>query len=128
MRLTGGAARDAAELAEGLRVHPQRMRENLDATQGLIISERLAAVLTGLIGRGEARQALSRASRRAVEQGTGLDEALREEPGIADVLSADRLRELTDPTRYAGSAGALVDRALRRTHPPHRTGEARDPA
>ncbi|MDF6044684.1 3-carboxy-cis,cis-muconate cycloisomerase [Streptomyces sp. JH14] len=115
LRLVGGAARDAAELAEGLRVHPQRMRDNLDATGGLIISERLAAVLAGLIGRGEARQALSRASRRAVEQGMELAEALGEEPGIAGVLPPDRLRELTDPAHYTGSAGALVDRALLRT-------------
>ncbi|MFJ1548519.1 3-carboxy-cis,cis-muconate cycloisomerase [Streptomyces sp. NPDC088246] len=121
LRLVGGAARDAAELAEGLRVHPRRMRDNLDATDGLIISERLAAVLAALIGRGEAGQALSRASRRAVEQGVELDEALREEPDIARVLPQDRLRELTDPTQYAGSAGALVDRALRRT------GAARNP-
>ncbi|MFD9605313.1 3-carboxy-cis,cis-muconate cycloisomerase [Streptomyces sp. NPDC059970] len=115
LRLVGGAARDAAELAEGLRVHPRRMRDNLDATDGLIISERLAAVLAALIGRGEARQALSRASRRVVEQSKELDEALREEPDIARVLPQDRLRELTDPTQYAGSASALVDRALRRT-------------
>ncbi|MFD4946978.1 3-carboxy-cis,cis-muconate cycloisomerase [Streptomyces sp. NPDC058409] len=115
LRLVGGAARDAAELAEGLRVHPNRMRDNLDATHGLIISERLTSVLAALIGRSEARQALTRASRRAVEQGMDLDEALREEPGIAGALPQDRLRELTDPTQYAGSAGALVDRALRRT-------------
>lgn len=115
LRLVGGAARDAAELTEGLRVHPNRMRGNLDATDGLVISERLGAVLAGLIGRGEARQALSRASRRAVEQGIELDEALRQEPGIAGALPQDRLRELTDPTQYAGSAGALVDRALRRS-------------
>ncbi|WP_377273290.1 3-carboxy-cis,cis-muconate cycloisomerase [Peterkaempfera sp. SMS 1(5)a] len=114
LRLTGGAARDAAELAEGLRVHPHRMRDNLDATEGLIVSERLAAVLAALIGRDEARQALSRASRRAVEQGMELDEALLEEPAVAGALPEDRLRELTDPTHYTGSAGALVDRALRR--------------
>ncbi|MFE3448915.1 3-carboxy-cis,cis-muconate cycloisomerase [Nonomuraea sp. NPDC059194] len=44
LRVAGGAARDAAELAEGLRVHPERMRADLDATGGLIVSERLAAV------------------------------------------------------------------------------------
>ncbi|MFF0284954.1 3-carboxy-cis,cis-muconate cycloisomerase [Streptomyces sp. NPDC005262] len=121
LRLVGAAAGDAAELAEGLRVHPNRMRDNLDASDGLIVSERLAAVLAALIGRGEARQALSRASRRAVEQGMELDESLRQEPGIAGALPQDRLRELTDPTQYAGSAGALVDRALRRT------GAARKP-
>ncbi|MFB6708912.1 3-carboxy-cis,cis-muconate cycloisomerase [Streptomyces sp. NPDC056333] len=115
LRLVGGAARDAAELTEGLRVHPNPMRDNLDATDGLVISERIASVLAALIGRGEARQALAQASRRVVEQGMGLHEALQQEPGIVGALPRDRLRELTDPTQYAGSAGALVDRALRRS-------------
>ncbi|MEU7894024.1 3-carboxy-cis,cis-muconate cycloisomerase [Nonomuraea sp. NPDC049152] len=45
LRVAGGAARDAADLAEGLRVHPERMRADLDATGGLIVSERVAAVM-----------------------------------------------------------------------------------
>jgi 3-carboxy-cis,cis-muconate cycloisomerase len=114
LRLVGGAARDAAELAEGLRVHPHRMRDNLEATEGLIVSEHLAAALSALVGRHEAKQALGRAARRATEEGIDLDEALEEEPSIAGVLPKERLRELTDPATYLGSAGALVDRALSR--------------
>jgi 3-carboxy-cis,cis-muconate cycloisomerase len=113
LRLTGGAARGAAELAEGLRIHPHRMRNNLEATGGLIVTEHLTAVLAALTGRAEARQALARAARRAVEDRLGLDAALREEPALAGVLTKERLRELTDPLAYLGSAGALVDRALR---------------
>lgn len=105
LRLVGGAARDAAELAEGLRVHPHRMRDNLDATGGLIISERLAAVLAALIGRGEARQALSRASRRAVEQGMELDEALRQEPGIAGCPPAGPAARTDRPDAVRGLRG-----------------------
>lgn len=117
LRLVGGASRDAAELTAGLLVHPHRMRENLDATDGLIITEHLAAAFTALIGRGEAKQALARAARRAVEEGLELDEALLEEPALAGVLPKERLRELTDPVNYLGSAAALVDRALRRPAP-----------
>ncbi|MFL6053671.1 MAG: 3-carboxy-cis,cis-muconate cycloisomerase [Actinoallomurus sp.] len=114
LRLVGGAARAAAELAEGLRVHPDRMRDDLDATDGLIVTERLAAALAALIDRGEAKQALSRAARRATEEGIDLDEALQGEPAVAGVLPRERLRELTDPMTYLGSAGPLTDRALRR--------------
>ena len=117
LRLVGGAARDAAELADGLRVHPHRMRDNLDATHGLIVSEHLAAAFTALIGRGEAKAALARATRRAVEEGLELDEALLEEPALSGVLPKERLRDLTDPVNYLGSAGELVDRALRRGTP-----------
>jgi 3-carboxy-cis,cis-muconate cycloisomerase len=114
LRLVGGAARDAAELAEGLRVHPHRMRDNLEATDGLIVTEHLAAALAAVIGRGEAKAALGRAARRATDEGIDLDEALQEEPVIADALPRERLRELTDPVNYLGSAPALVDRALSR--------------
>lgn len=118
LRLVGGAARGAAELAEGLRVHPHRMRDNLDATGGLVVTERLGAALAALIGRGEAKAALSRASLRAVEEGIDLDDVLAEDPALAALLPKERLRDLTDPTRYTGSAAALVDRALRRPDPP----------
>ncbi|WP_055589115.1 lyase family protein [Streptacidiphilus griseoplanus] len=117
LRLVAGAARDAAELAEGLRVHPDRMRHNLDATQALVVSERVAAALSARLGRAAAEQALARASRRAAEHGTGLGQALLEEPAVAGAVSERQLRELTDPTRYTGSAAALLERALRRTGP-----------
>lgn len=112
LRLVGGAARDAAELAAGLRVHPHRMREALDATGGLVVGERLAAALTALMDRDDAKSALTRASRRVAEEGADLRDALAEEPVISGLLTEERLRDLTDPTRYTGSAGALVDRAL----------------
>ncbi|MFG2139723.1 3-carboxy-cis,cis-muconate cycloisomerase [Streptomyces sp. NPDC048650] len=115
LRLVGGAARDAAELTAGLRVHPHRMRRNLDATGGLVVTERLAAVLTPLLGRAGARRTLDAAARSVTRDGTGLFEALR--PAVAGVLAEDRLRQLLDPTAYTGSAPALVDRALARPTP-----------
>lgn len=80
-------------------------------------TERLAAALTPLVGRGEAKSALARASRRVAEEGITLDDALAEDPALGGLLPEGRLRELTDPTRCTGSAGELVDRALRRPGP-----------
>ncbi|MGY4973684.1 3-carboxy-cis,cis-muconate cycloisomerase [Streptomyces sp. NEAU-S7GS2] len=82
LRLTGGAARDAAELTAHLRVHPHRMRQNLDATGGLVVTERLVAALTALTGRAEARRILDTAARRTAERdielAAALDETLNE--------------------------------------------------
>ncbi|GCD33969.1 3-carboxy-cis,cis-muconate cycloisomerase [Streptomyces chrestomyceticus JCM 4735] len=122
LRLVGGAARDAAELSAGLRVRPERMRANLAATGGGIVAERLAAVLGAPLGRDTAKRLLTDVARRAAEDGTGLaeelDRALRaRHPAVADAFPAARLRELADPAAYTGSAGALVDRALRRPGP-----------
>ncbi|MFC4493170.1 lyase family protein [Streptomyces ovatisporus] len=115
LRLTGGAAHAAAELAGGLQVFPYRMHEHLALTEGLIVSERFTVALGPLLGRARARKLLDAASRKAVDEGITLDEALEEEePELPDLLSRDRLRDLTDPTHYTGSAGPLTDRALRR--------------
>ncbi|MER7312230.1 MULTISPECIES: 3-carboxy-cis,cis-muconate cycloisomerase [Streptomyces] len=119
LRAVGGAAATAADLAEGLRVHPGRMRDNLDATHGLITTERLASAYAPLVGHAEAREAVTRAGERAVREGTGLYASLLAEPVLAEpvltgLLPGERLRALIDPTGYPGSAGPLVDRALDR--------------
>ncbi|MFF8610374.1 3-carboxy-cis,cis-muconate cycloisomerase [Streptomyces sp. NPDC015346] len=110
LRLVGGAARDAAELTGGLRVHADTMREHLDLTGGSILSERLSAALTPLLGRARARELLTTLARRAREEGRTFTELLRE----TDELKGVELAELTDPARCTGSAGALTDRALER--------------
>ncbi|MGW2706841.1 3-carboxy-cis,cis-muconate cycloisomerase [Streptomyces sp. NPDC001340] len=110
LRLVGGAVAHAAELTEGLRVHPAAMRRNLDTTRGLIVSERLSAALAPVLGRARAKELLTELARRAHEEGRALRELLAEEAELKDV----ELDDLTDPARYTGFAGALTDRALER--------------
>lgn len=110
LRLVGGAAHDAVELVEGLRVNAEAMREHLDLTHGLVVSERLSAALAPVLGRARAKALLTELARRTYAEGRPLAELLAEEPELKDV----DLDELTDPARYTGSAGALTDRALER--------------
>ncbi|MFG2594295.1 3-carboxy-cis,cis-muconate cycloisomerase [Streptomyces sp. NPDC048438] len=110
LRLVGGAARDAAELAEGLQVFPSAMRSHLGLTGGLIVSERLAAVAAGRVGPARAKEILTEAAGRARDGGGPLSEILAGEPAFEGL----DLAELTDPARYTGCAGSLTDRALER--------------
>ncbi|MCG8965524.1 3-carboxy-cis,cis-muconate cycloisomerase [Streptomyces sp. CL12-4] len=110
LRLTGGAARDAAELAEGLRVRPDVMRAHLGFTHGLIVSERLSTELAPVLGRARAKALLTELAGRTYAEDRSLGELLAEVPELKD---AD-LDAPTDPARYTGSAGALTDRALER--------------
>ncbi|TXL87033.1 lyase family protein [Streptomyces sp. IB2014 016-6] len=113
LRLTGGAARDAAELAHGLRVFPDRMRDNLALTHGVLAAERLARALTPAVGRARARELLGAAERLAAGAGIPLAQALTEtDPAVAELIGEERMRALTDPAGYTGSAPAFVDRAL----------------
>ena len=110
LRLVGGAARDAAELTEGLRVHADTMREHLGLTHGLIVSERLSAELASVLGRSRAKSLLTRLAERTYTEGRPLGELLAEEPELKDV----DLDEPSDPARYTGAAAFLTDRALER--------------
>lgn len=108
LRLAGGAARTAAELAEGLRVFPARLRENLDLGGGTIVAERLTVALAPVLGKAAAKELLGRvAARSAAGEGTFADLLRAESPDapVADLL---------DPTHYLGAAGELVDRVLAR--------------
>ncbi|MCX5530058.1 3-carboxy-cis,cis-muconate cycloisomerase [Streptomyces sp. NBC_00006] len=112
LRVVGGAARDASALVGGLVVRVDVMRAHLSLTGGAIVSERLSAELAGVLGRGAAKELLASASRRARESGRTLADVLSTEPALKD--SDVNVAELTDPSRYTGAAGALVDRALSR--------------
>ncbi|MEV6209054.1 3-carboxy-cis,cis-muconate cycloisomerase [Kitasatospora sp. NPDC051914] len=112
LRLAGGAARTAVELAEGLAVRPERMRTNLDMTDSQIVTERIAAVLAPRIGKATARQCLARASVLADHEGRPLAAVLTELPELENVFGDGELAGLLDPNGYTGAAGLLVDRAL----------------
>ncbi|GAA2357089.1 lyase family protein [Dactylosporangium salmoneum] len=110
LRLTGGAAHTAAQLAAGLRPQPRRMLDNLARTGGHVVAERLAAVLAPLLGKAEARRVLD----EATAAGRPLADALAEHPRVKDLLTPDELARLCDPAAYLGAAPHLVDAALRR--------------
>ncbi len=117
LRLAGGAAHTAVELAEDLAVDPARMRANLDCTGGLIVSERIVAVLAPRLGKAVARALLTDASTAADRDGVPLGEVLAALPELRGVLAPGELADLLDPARYTGAAGALVDRAALRGAP-----------
>ncbi|MFF2192657.1 lyase family protein [Streptomyces sp. NPDC058157] len=112
LRLTGGAAATAAELLEGLAVHPGRMRENLALTGALTASERIAAALAPALGKAEARRLVTACSRRSADEGTDLAGLLAGSARVTAVLDPAEIGALLDPAGYTGASAALVDRAL----------------
>lgn len=108
LRLVGGGAHTAVELTVGLRVNPDRMRENLRQTDGQIVAERLVAVLTPVLGKPEARKLLNAATAEVRRTGAPLSAVLAE----AEVMDVAELDLVCDPTTYIAAAPALVDRAL----------------
>jgi 3-carboxy-cis,cis-muconate cycloisomerase len=112
LALTGGAAAAMREAMEGLQVHPEKMRENLDATGGLLLAEYVTTVAAERLGRLEAHALVEATSRRTFESGRSLREELLAEPVLKEVLSKEEIDAALDPAGYLGSAGAFVERAL----------------
>jgi 3-carboxy-cis,cis-muconate cycloisomerase len=110
--LASGALRRMADAIEGLKVDPKRMRDNLDATRGLIMAEAVTMALGERVGRLEAHHLVEKASRRAVEQSIALREALAGEPEVQAYLSAEQLSRLFAPESYLGIAERFVARVL----------------
>ena len=110
--LVGGAAARTRELLQGLEVHPERMRRNLEATGGLLLAERVAAALAGPLGRTGAQDLVQRLSRRAADTGQSLRAELAADPTVREHLDETGLDRLLDPEGYLGAAEQLIDRAL----------------
>jgi 3-carboxy-cis,cis-muconate cycloisomerase len=111
--LTHGALEHAATIAEGMAVDAERMRQNLDVTHGLIVSEAVMMGLAPHLGRGEAHHVVKHACDIALAERIGLADALAREPTVAARLDRAAIERLTDPARYLGSADAFIDRVLR---------------
>jgi 3-carboxy-cis,cis-muconate cycloisomerase len=99
-------------MLEGLIVEPERMRRNLELTGGAIVAEAVMMALAEYTGRQEAHHIIAHASRAALANGTPLLAELEREDKVTTHLDAARLRQLTDPANYLGSALAMVDRLL----------------
>jgi 3-carboxy-cis,cis-muconate cycloisomerase len=113
LALAGGAAAAVREVTEGLKVYPEKMLENLNATGGLLLAENVTTVAAEHLGRLEAHGLVEEASHRALESGRPLRDELLSEPRLGEVLSEEELDAALDPARYLGCAGEFVDRALK---------------
>jgi 3-carboxy-cis,cis-muconate cycloisomerase len=111
-RLAAGAVDRTREMLDGLEVHPERMRRNLEQTGGLILSEHLAMMLAERLGRPSARQLVDAAAATAASTGRLFREVLLTEPAITRHVAPADIEAALDPAGYLGSADALVERAL----------------
>jgi adenylosuccinate lyase len=103
----------AARLVEGLVVHEDRIRANLESTRGLVHSESLllALVETGL-PRQEAYARVQRAAMRVWDEGLDFVAAAGADPDITGRLDPDALARVFDPAHALRHEAAILRRAL----------------
>ncbi len=99
----------------GLEVHADKMRRNLDALGGFVMSERVMFALADEVGKQSAHELVYEVAMRGIETGITFERALVGDPKVKAALSADELGALLDPTTYVGLAPEIVDRVLAET-------------
>ncbi|MGE8176566.1 3-carboxy-cis,cis-muconate cycloisomerase [Pseudomonas fluorescens] len=110
--LVSGALQQALLITEGLEVDAERMAQNLDLTQGLVLAEAVSIVLAQRIGRDKAHHLLELCCKRAVAEQRHLRAVLGDEPQVTVELSGAELDQLMNPAHYLGQAQTWVERAL----------------
>ena len=122
VQTTGSALEALAGLAAELSVDPDRMRANIERTNGAIFAERAMMILAPALGKELANRLVSAALAQSRETGKSFREALMSAPDVVRAIPADELRTFDVPENYLGVAETLRTRLLA-PEPP----EAREP-
>jgi 3-carboxy-cis,cis-muconate cycloisomerase len=114
VQATGAAATALADVLDSLSVDPQRMRANLDATRGQILSETLLLMLVPHVGRARAGELVSEAIAESRRSSRALADVVASMPDVAVHLTAHEAAALAAPERYLGVAEAFRQRLIER--------------
>ena len=111
--LSAGALAQTRFVVDGLQVNEKKMRENLEITNGLIMSEAVMMGLGAKMGRNRAHDVVYDVCREVVKTGKPLLDLLEKDKEIRKHADRKTLAKLTDPANYLGVAGEMVDRVLK---------------
>ena len=99
----------STEIFRSLRVYPDRMKRNLEATQGQVMSESVMIALTRKgMGRQDAHRLVREVALKARAKGTHLADALKADKRVRAVLSDKEIDVAMRPERYTGRSEAIV--------------------
>src|SRR5213082_1889371 len=108
--LTGDVLQRMISLFDGLQVFPDRMRENLELSGGLIMAEALMPELGKQIGRQRAHDAVYAAAQASVTQARPFRETLADNPHVSAGLTKSQIEALLDPAQYTGLCRHFAER------------------
>lgn len=107
MQLTAGAVERSLELLDNLEVDEQRMRQNLELTNGLIYAETISLALAPKLGKAQAHELVEKACASAVSQQKHLREVLHDQH-----VDLQDLDELFKPENSLGDSLDIIDSIL----------------
>ena len=110
--VTSGALAAVADIAQGLDVDAERMRDNLEIAQGLIMAEAVIMALGAKLGHREAHIIVDEASRKAITTKRHLNSILAEDLRVTTHMTPGELARLFELMGYQGVAQTFIDRLI----------------
>lgn len=106
------ALRNAKRVLAGLKVNVERMRQNLNLTKGLIMSETFMFALGEKIGKQKAHELVYELSMKAFKDGKSFEEVVKEEEMVKKYFTPEQVAEILEPARHTGLAEKVVEKVL----------------
>ncbi len=98
---------------DGLTVNPDRMRANLELSDGLIMAEPIMLALGKEIGRQDAHDVVYESAQAAATGGGRFADILAADARVSARLDAAAIQALLDPTAYIGLTPEMSRRAAK---------------
>ena len=99
----------AIRLLNELEVNKDVMRENLNITNGLILSQRVTYFLADIIGKDTAESMIHDIAMKAIAENISLSDAIKNDKIASQYFSDQDLKNLLDPETYIGLAIEQVE-------------------
>ncbi len=101
--------KEALTVFSGLVVHPENMRRNLDADEGMLMAEPLALFLAQKCGKKDtAMRIIHKISMEAFEKKIPYNRYVKEMPELREYMTEEEIDHILNPENYLG----LTDRAI----------------
>ncbi len=101
------------EVVEGMQIFPERMKENLEATRGVIFSQPLLLALARAgVSREEAYAAVQRAAMATWERGTSFKDEVLADRTIAGRLGRDEIEKAFDLDHHFRNVDVIFERVF----------------
>ena len=101
---------------KGLQVDKQRMRKNMDITQGRMMSEALMLTLAKKgLGRQKAHELTRKLTIKSYNEKRNLKEILLEDITIKELLDLEEIDRVMDPQKYLGTAQRQIENVIQKT-------------
>ena len=105
-----------SSIVANLRVDEQRMRENIELTQGRVMSEAVMIALTKKgVSRQEAHELLRKLAMKSEMENKHFKKILLEDKFIREKLSEKEIDELLNPRNYLGTALKQIELLIEKT-------------